>query len=294
MSPEGSKPKRTRRSSQWRESSGNSQPTTTTLAPKETKAAKPSPKKQARKRRERENVPNDCATVVSIDASQSQPTPPVSKKSKSQQLKPAATTAEDDNFEAPRVSICPDFAAEAQPLPNFEGTALERLEACLAALNPSNQADQPTMMAIDKNSSFATNIGKVSEFVQAALSSECLQGGEEDEPAALYVCGAPGIGKTSGVTLCCEQAVSSWDEDDGPKPKFCAMNASEMSWQATLKVLWSALGLRSGCTEKKVADKLKTTKSPILLVVDEIDSLVSSGSGKLWWPRKALAVGKRR
>jgi len=227
-------------------------------------------------------VPNDCATVVSIDAAQSQPTPPASKKSKSHQ--PAA---EDDKFEAPRVSICPDFAAEAQPLPNFEGTALERLDACLAALSPSNQADQPTI-TIDKKSSFATNIGKVSEFVQAALSSECLHCGEEDEPAALYVCGAPGIGKTSGVTWCCEQAVSSWDEDDGPKPKFHVMNASETSWQATLKVLWSALGLRSGCTEKKVADKLKTTKTPILLVVDEIDSLVSSGSGKFGGLEKLL------
>ena len=196
-------------------------------------------------------------------------------------------TTEDGNLNAPRVSVSPDFAAHPLSLPDFKGTALERLEACLEALNPSHQAERPTI-GNDLHSNFAKNIGRVSEFTQSTLSSECLNGGQEGVSAALYVCGAPGIGKTSGVLWCCDQAISSLNADDGPKPRLSVVNGLEQSWDAILDDLGSTLGFKNSCSEKRIISALRKGKVPVLMVVDEIDALVAIGSSKFEGLKKLL------
>lgn len=189
-------------------------------------------------------------------------------------------TGEAAGSDAPRVSMGPDLAGKAPPpLPVFEGTAMEKLEACLDALNPSHQPEQPTFLR-DKPSSFAFNMGRVRDFVQAVLSAECCHSGDEEKSAALYCCGPPGIGKTSGITWCCQQIVSAWDEEDGHKPILCEMNASEKSWPETLKTIGYAVGLRGKYSVESVEKRLQNEKYPILLVIDEVDILLSSQGGR--------------
>ena len=172
------------------------------------------------------------------------------------------------------VDVDTELAVEAPLLPVCDGTAMEKLEACLDALHPSYQLHQPTFTN-DKNSKFVINMGKVKDFVGATLLAECRHSGDESKPAAMYCCGPPGVGKTSGISWCCKQAVESWDEDEGPTPILCEMNASEKSWDATLKELGSALGMKTKITESRVYGKLRSGKQPLLFVVDEIDSFLS-------------------
>jgi len=219
------------------------------------------------------------ATVVSLSPPP-QETAKQNQASKSQKSGPQQTSVDETTKDgAPRVSVCPDLTRKGPPLPVFKGTALEKMESCLHALHPSYQTERPTIVR-DKHSSFANNMNKVSGFVQAALSSECFHGEEEGKPAALYCCGAPGIGKTSGVTWCCEQAVQCLETDDvTAKPVLCSINASGKTWKTILNTIGSSLGLKSKLTEKNIETKLRKSATPILVVVDEIDTLLSGGHG---------------
>lgn len=177
----------------------------------------------------------------------------------------------------PTTPISSTANTEVHALPVFKGTAKERLMACLVALGPSQPADRPTM----GTSRFAENIRRVSKFAENHLSTKCPESKEEYVPVALYVCGVPGTGKTYGVEWCCRSALSCSNEDDGAEPKLCIVNASEKSLEDTLTVLASALGIRI-CNRlnqnlyEKVVASLKKSKSPVLLVIDEIDLFISA------------------
>jgi len=221
------------------------------------------------------------ATVVSL----SPPPQEIAKQNQASKSKtdgPELTTVDETTKDgAPRVSVCPDLTTKVPSPPVFTGTALEKMEACINALHPSHQNERPTIV-MHKHSSFANNMSKVCGFVQAALSSECFDGGEEGKPAALYCCGAPGIGKSSGVTWCCEQAVQCLETDDvTAKPVLCSINASGKTWNTILSTIGSSLGLKSNFTEKNIETKLRKSAKPILVIVDEIDTLLSGGHGSI-------------
>ena len=184
-----------------------------------------------------------------------------------------------DYSDAPCVSAGPDLFEGSPSIPVFAGTVRDKLESCLDALNPSNPVKRPTFTS-DKKSMYRIKMKKIMEFVQATLMAECLHGGREGKSAALYCCGPPGIGKTSGILWCCEMAVASWDDDESPKPVICDMNASEQSWGETLNGIGTALGMKSKITEVRVMSKLRTGQAPLLLVVDEIDEFLSGSGSK--------------
>lgn len=183
-----------------------------------------------------------------------------------------------------RVSISPLSTREEFPLPEFTGTDHEKLLACLDALKPANHADRPTF-ANDNTSKFASNINAVSGFLRAVVESNGQHGGEVDGSTALYVCGAPGLGKTSGVKWCCEKAAAS-RKPDAPETKICHINAAFLAsktnpLKCVLNELAKCVGLKGGkhtsTTVKKALQrkKEKPNKCLVIVVVDEIDALVS-------------------
>ena len=121
------------------------------------------------------------------------------------------------------------------------------------------------------------------------MNSNGQHGGEVGEPTALYVCGAPGLGKTSGVSWCCQQAVASWESsalEPAPEPKIFHINAGFLvskkhPLQSVLNELGKCLGTR--CDKLQTSSFVRNMKSKkerpndtlVILVVDEIDSLVS-------------------
>jgi Cdc6-like AAA superfamily ATPase len=185
---------------------------------------------------------------------------------------------------AQHVSPSP-FYTEKQ-LPDFVGTTREKLNACLAALHSAEYSGRPTI-SDDCSSAFAAKIRVVSDFLRAVVDTDGQYGGHNGESAALYVCGAPGLGKTSGVKWCCETAALKYEKQDGPTIKICNLAASAFTTQtdplqSMLNEIGNSLQVKKANptieTVKKglTRYKSKPNKSLLILVIDEIDALVSS------------------
>lgn len=186
--------------------------------------------------------------------------------------------------ESQRVSMSPLYTREDSLEPTFSGTDHEKLRACGNALNTANHAARPTIIN-DRSSKFASNIRAVSTFLDAVVGSNGQHGGEAGEPTALYVCGAPGLGKTSGVKWCCINAVKSANHQ-ASQTKVCNINAGFLAKQTSplqcvLSELGGCLGTKAAKPPTKAIKKMlkssedKPNKTLIILVVDEIDALVS-------------------
>ena len=185
-----------------------------------------------------------------------------------------------------RVSVSPFDASDNASLPEFHGNDQQKLQACLDALKSSHETDRPTFSS-DSNSKFTANLRAVSDFLQAAMKSQGEHGGRLGEPAALFVCGAPGTGKTSGVKWCCETAVNSWGSEGPVTAAICHINAGHLisepdPWQCVLGEIRVHLGIKTETPKlATIEQKMKRNEDDpkgtfLVVVVDEVDSLVSS------------------
>jgi len=173
------------------------------------------------------------------------------------------------------------------PLPETKATDHEKLEACLEVLNTSYSAAAPCFMN-SENSHFTSNLNKILNFLLSVFRSEGQNGGKksknESYAAALYICGVPGIGKTSGVNYCFKMAVrEASNDEDFEEPRRCHINAGHMksvhSPMATIvNRMCGSLGLKTK-TKSHLISRLKRQTGPVLVVeIDEIDHLVSGGN----------------
>jgi Cdc6-like AAA superfamily ATPase len=179
----------------------------------------------------------------------------------------------------------PEIEADTNRLPEIEGTAEEKLTASLDALKMTNQAEKSSFYR--SGTHFASNLKTILKFLCSSIESQGGHGGKKGEPAALYVCGVPGIGKTSGVKWCCTKAIeetTSNSDYEGPTPTVVHINAGHMSSASNpeailLEEMARALGMNAPDKQKKnnILTHIKK-KQMILLVVDEIDLLVSASS----------------
>jgi Cdc6-like AAA superfamily ATPase len=102
--------------------------------------------------------------------------------------------------------------------------------------------------------------------------------------SALYVCGVPGVGKTAGVRWCCKEIQTLCTKNEHPVPNVCYINAAHLVVEQQsnpealiLKEIGSCLNLpEDDCTYKKIMSTLN--KNPLILIIDEIDVLVSTSS----------------
>ncbi|OXB34918.1 hypothetical protein LQV05_000960 [Cryptococcus neoformans] len=148
----------------------------------------------------------------------------------------------------------PDFATEviANFRPTREANPYKHLKAALR------------LCSIPGSTANDTIIGREEE--KAAIS-QYLADEESDKDVGMYVSGPPGTGKTALVTVFGRQK-------------------AEQGWRVVevgcmgLKVndLWPRLGDELGCgkTEEEVTKFLKLNESQILIILDELDSLMPS------------------
>lgn len=170
-----------------------------------------------------------------------------------------------------------------EPLPVFSGTDRERLETSQSILSTSHAVHAPAM---DKDASrgFHRSLNSVYKFVSSAIESRGAHGGIEGEPAALYVSGVPGVGKTSGVMWCGKQAIDNYKSICGDESsvslvyvKSGSLHGHSNPRQAIFDEIASCCGVSSAPTSKKKFESM-LTKRIVVLVMDEIDTIVAEGS----------------
>jgi AAA domain len=203
---------------------------------------------------------------------------------------------QEDSVQKQRVSLSPTFSSirnqDPLPIPTFDGSDYDNLCSCLEALRTAHRSNTPTICLTNSTvrSKFARNLQVVSDFLQALVSPRVKRGVKSS--AALYVCGAPGLGKSSGVRWCCDVALKA----SPVHAKVCHVNAAHLTSQSNpMRFLLDEMGKSLGIKTKQpkesavlkplrtasnnFVDDSATNTVVLILVVDEIDSLVT-GNGK--------------
>lgn len=190
--------------------------------------------------------------------------------------------------ESPRmIPGSPKVEWEAGPLPEIKGTAKEKLTACLEALKQTHEAGNDSFYRSGAGQ-FSSNLKTIFNFLAASIESNGEHGGQDGDPAALYVCGVPGIGKTSGVKWCCEQAVAQANrnrDDSAPEPTVIHFNGGSLSSAtAPMKVLFGdiakGIGMNAQSKPAGIIQRIKR-QHMVVIILDEIDMLVSKNSQRV-------------
>jgi AAA domain len=210
----------------------------------------------------------------------------------------AEDLSQDDSVQKQRVSLSPMFCSirnqDPLPIPAFDGSDYDNLCSCLEVLRTAHRSNTPTICFTNSavRSKFARNLQAVSSFLQALVASRGKRGTSAKTSAALYVCGAPGLGKSSGVRWCCDMVSKSAPVG----AKVCHVNAAHLTSHSNpmrflLDEMGKSLGIKAKQPKESAILRLlrtagnnfvddPTTKAIVLvLVVDEIDALVT-GNGK--------------
>ena len=183
--------------------------------------------------------------------------------------------------------------------PDRKKTIGEKLKACQGALD--TQFSLGTLSGVagagvnpENQTLFQKNVGGLSNFLRAVVESAGAHGEERGDPASLYICGAPGVGKTSAVQWACKQT-ELWASNQQTFnsllfPSFCFVNAADMQTTSNalkriIEDIADALSLKGKCRTREGVEKALDSSqggrriySCLVMVVDEIDMLLSERS----------------
>lgn len=183
--------------------------------------------------------------------------------------------------------------------PDRMKTIGQKLKACQRALD--TQFNLGTLSGVaeaginpENQTLFQKNVGSLSKFLRAVVESEGAHGEERGDPACLYICGAPGVGKTSAVQWACKET-ELWASDQQSLnnlllPSFCFVNAANMQMTSNalkriIEDIADSLSLKGKRrTREGVETALVSSQggrrvhSCLVMVVDEIDLLLSDRS----------------
>jgi len=123
--------------------------------------------------------------------------------------------------------------------------------------------------------------------MNSVLDSEGRHSGSEQRPAALYVCGGPGVGKTSAVMWCCEKVASERGTSDPQclTPFRIYINVNHVlggqggnNVDAVRRQLSNILGVKN--TKKAIRDHLIKNRKLLFLILDEVDAFIQCAAEK--------------
>jgi Cdc6-like AAA superfamily ATPase len=180
--------------------------------------------------------------------------------------------------------------------PDRMKTVGEKLKACQRALD--TQFSLGTLSGVagvgvapEHQSLFQRNVGSLSAFLRAVVETKGARGEKLGDPASLYICGAPGVGKTSAVQWACKETELWASEKQGLDnlllPSFCFINADDMQTTSNAlkkitEIIADALSLKGKRRTREGVEKAleggPRSHSCLVMVVDEIDLLLSERS----------------
>ena len=151
-----------------------------------------------------------------------------------------------------------------------------RLEQALKSLDLTKPIDWATLIGpkLKETSQLRKNINSVTPFLKNALDKRGRYGLDPQKPPILYVCGDPGVGKSTVVRCCCNQAIAEY----GGQAKECYINAGHLSsvvdpMDYINEKIRDAAGIKGG-----IRQSFKKTGVMVLFILDEIENMLLSSS----------------
>lgn len=155
------------------------------------------------------------------------------------------------------------------------GTSVEqKLKSCLEAMRVSQED------ALTVGATLSAALGSIGRFMKEVVDSRGLKNN-----AFIHVCGAPGVGKTAGVRACVKKMQHYWDTEKETSidkshlepPRFVFLKGSEfqnLTIAQAMKKTFDSIG-GNKMQLRRPSDLDKSSKAAVILVLDEIDMLIS-------------------
>ena len=170
-------------------------------------------------------------------------------------------------------------ASRSLPTPEKKETIGEKLESCQRVLQESQKTKKLSIVNNGKPSKLKVQVDDIQKFLNTAIASNGGHGETKSTKPILYICGSPGVGKTTAVDWCCEQAVVDVNQGDlqcVDGLKFSFVNGiSTSDAKAVLKEIAEGLNIKTKqMTVKLLMNYLKKNEDMLILVIDEVDNMV--------------------
>jgi Cdc6-like AAA superfamily ATPase len=186
----------------------------------------------------------------------------------------AASIRAGDEPNATQEFIPPSSAEVAAQVVLSGKTVEEKLQSCLDAMKVGYDDE------LVVGESLSAALGKVGCFMKEVVDSRGLR-----KNAFLHICGAPGIGKTLGVRACEKKMGQYWNDEKSRSidkahleaPKYIFLKGSEFQNLTKAQAMQKTFE-HSGVNAKQLrrpSDLEKSSKSAVILILDEIDMLIS-------------------
>jgi ATPase family associated with various cellular activities (AAA) len=159
-----------------------------------------------------------------------------------------------------------EFDAASKPVQSIGDALQESLYVMQASYKPKSALQ----FDVEGDSKYNTQVNEILKFLGNALDN--VNGKYQDNSNnTLYVCGSPGVGKTTAVNWCCDRL-------QGPSTQICRINsASYRDMRFFLADIFENLGIRmKNPSIKGLGEIMKKRCMSVVLVIDEIDSLIST------------------
>jgi hypothetical protein len=177
----------------------------------------------------------------------------------------------------------PLVVAKTLTTPEKKDTTGEKLKSCKRLLSAAGRSHKKLSCGDDLQSNFHRSVEEINRFLVGAVSSEGRHGDAEGTKPILYICGSPGVGKTSAVKWCCSQVLKDFKDDicgvEGPHIEHLNGASSATSGKGLIEDLVDAFKIEAK-TMQGLTSFVKKTKSMNILIIDEIDHLVADRGEK--------------
>jgi len=152
---------------------------------------------------------------------------------------------------------------------NLPGTTNEeKLKACLQNLKNN------TLVA---SGQLSISIARMQNFIDAVIESKGKTGDRSNNAPILYICGAPGSGKSMSTTNICKKAIRTKMNNINKKekaPQFCYLNCTSLNNSSTEAGMQKVLN-RMDTKEARLKRSPNDAKNAAtILILDEVDQLI--------------------
>ena len=146
----------------------------------------------------------------------------------------------------------------------------EKLKACVKNLKKNK---------LVASGQLSKSIARIQSFVDTVIESKGKTGDEFNNFPILYICGAPGSGKTMSTTQICNEAIATRTKNKHEfekAPQLCYLNCPSLKNFSTKEGIEKALQRMNTTQARLKRSPNDVKKAATILILDEVDQLIGN------------------